>query len=237
MFPLCSSWYISVHVLQSVEKDQPATYLYRMDEKNIRSHDLLSRQSGTVKLKEGKHTSIRAHPLLASLRTTVVAKSCLALCDPMGCSIPGFLVLHYLLEFSQTHVHWSIPGSSDGEEFVCNAGDLDLIPGSERSLGEGNGNPLQYSCLENTMDRRTQQATVHRVSKSQAQLKWLSTCPLSLWCHPTNSSSVILFSSSPQSFPASGPFPLSRLLASDGQTIGASASASVLPMNIWVDFL
>ena len=136
MFPLCSSWYISVHVLQSVEKDQPATYLYRMDEKNIRSHDLLSRQSGTVKLKEGKHTSIRAHPLLASLRTTVVAKSCLALCDPMGCSIPGFLVLHYLLEFSQTHVHWSIPGSSDGEEFACNAGDLDLIPGSERSLGE-----------------------------------------------------------------------------------------------------
>ena len=83
------------------------------------------------------------------------------------CSIPGFLVLHYLLEFSQTHVHWSIPGSSDGEEFACNAGDLDLIPGSERSLGEGNGNPLQYSCLENTMDRRTQQATVHRVSKSQ----------------------------------------------------------------------
>ena len=72
-----------------------------MDEKSIRSHDLLSRQSGTAKLKEGKHTSVRAHPLLASLRTTVVAKPCLALCDPMDCSTPGFLVLHYLLEFSQ----------------------------------------------------------------------------------------------------------------------------------------
>ena len=237
MFPLCGSWYIPAHVLQWVEKDQPAIYLCRMDEKSIRSHDLLSRQSGTAKLKEGKHTSVRAHPLLASLRTTVVAKPCLALCDPMDCSTPGFLVLHYLLEFSQTHVLWGFPGSSDGEEFACNAGDLDLIPGLERSLGEGNGNPLQYSCLENTMDRGARWATVHRVSKSQTRLKWLSTCPLSLWCHPTNSSSVILFSSSPQSFPASKPFPLSRLLASGGQTIGASASASVLPMNIWVDFL
>ena len=56
-------------------------------------------------------------------------------------------------------------------------------------------------------------------------------CPLN-WCHPTISSSVIPFSSCPQSFPASGSFPMSRLFASDGQSIGVSASASVLPMNI-----
>ena len=58
-------------------------------------------------------------------------------------------------------------------------------------------------------------------------------CPLSWWCHPTISSSVIPFSSSPQSFPASGSFQMSQLFASGGQSIGASASASALPVNIW----
>ena len=57
-------------------------------------------------------------------------------------------------------------------------------------------------------------------------------CPLSLWCHPTISSSVIPFSSYLQSFPVSGSFPMSELFASGCQNIGASASASVLPMNI-----
>ena len=45
------------------------------------------------------------------------------------------------------------PGDSDGKAFVYNAGDLGVIPGSGRSPGEGNGNPLQYHCLENPMDR------------------------------------------------------------------------------------
>ena len=45
------------------------------------------------------------------------------------------------------------PGGSDGKESACNAGDLGLIPGSGRSPGEGNGNPLHYSCLENSMER------------------------------------------------------------------------------------
>ena len=56
-------------------------------------------------------------------------------------------------------------------------------------------------------------------------------CPLSWWYHPTISSSVVPFSSCPQSFPASGSFPMSQVFASDGQSIGVSASASVLPMN------
>ena len=56
-------------------------------------------------------------------------------------------------------------------------------------------------------------------------------CPLSQWCHPTISSSVIPFSSCPQSLPASRSFPMSQLFASGGQSIGVSASASVLPMN------
>ena len=56
-------------------------------------------------------------------------------------------------------------------------------------------------------------------------------CPSSRWCHPTISSSVVLFSSCPQSLPASGSFPVSQLFASGGQSIGVSASTSVLPMN------
>ena len=57
-------------------------------------------------------------------------------------------------------------------------------------------------------------------------------CPLSQWCHPTISSSVTPFSSCPQSFPASGSFPMSQFFASGGQSIGASVSTSVIPMNI-----
>ena len=56
-------------------------------------------------------------------------------------------------------------------------------------------------------------------------------CPLSQWCHPTISSSVIPFSSCPQSFPVSGSFQMSQLFVSGGQSIGVSASTSVLPMN------
>ena len=59
-----------------------------------------------------------------------------------------------------------------------------------------------------------------------------NSCPLSRWCHPTISSSVVPFSSCPQSFPASGSFQTSQVFASSGQSIGVSASASVLPMNI-----
>ena len=59
-----------------------------------------------------------------------------------------------------------------------------------------------------------------------------NSCPLSWWCHSTISSSVIPFSSCPQSFPAFGSFLISQLFASGGQSIGASASASVHPMNI-----
>ena len=58
-----------------------------------------------------------------------------------------------------------------------------------------------------------------------------NSCPLSGWCHPTISSSAIPFSSCPQSFPASGSFQMSQLFTSGGQSIGGSASTSVLPMN------
>ena len=61
-------------------------------------------------------------------------------------------------------------GGSDGKESSCNARDPGSIPGSGRSPGEGNGNPFQYSCLENPMDSGPWQATAQRVTKSQTQL-------------------------------------------------------------------
>ena len=62
------------------------------------------------------------------------------------------------------------PGGPDSEESVCIAGDLGSIPGSGRSLGESNGNPLQYSCLEHSIDRGAWQTTLHGVTKSQTRL-------------------------------------------------------------------
>ena len=62
------------------------------------------------------------------------------------------------------------PDDSDGKESVCNAGDASSIPESGRSSGGGNGNPLQYSCLENAMDGEAWQDAVHGVVKSQTQL-------------------------------------------------------------------
>ena len=66
---------------------------------------------------------------------------------------------------------------------------------------------------------------------SPAPRVYPNSCPLSWWCHPTVSSSVIPFSPCPQSFPALGSFQMSQLFKSGGQSIGVSASTSVLPMN------
>ena len=59
------------------------------------------------------------------------------------------------------------PGGSEGKESARHTGDPDSIPGSGRSPGKGNGNPLQYSCLQNSMDRRAWWTTVHGVTESQ----------------------------------------------------------------------
>ena len=71
-----------------------------------------------------------------------------------------------------------LPGGSSGKEHACQRGDVrdaGSIPGLGRSPGEGNGNPLQYSCLKNPMGRGAWWATVHRVTKSQTGLKQIST--------------------------------------------------------------
>ena len=72
------------------------------------------------------------------------------------------------------------PGGSEVKASASNAGDLGLIPGWGRSLGEGNGNPLQYSCLENPMDGGAWWATVHGVAKSRTRWRDLTNFIISL---------------------------------------------------------
>ena len=68
------------------------------------------------------------------------------------------------------HISRDFPGGSEVKASACNVGDMGSIPGLGRSPGEGNGNPLQYSCLENPMDGGAWWATVHGVAKSQTRL-------------------------------------------------------------------
>ena len=116
-------------------------------------------------------------------------------------------------------------------------------------IGEGNGTPLQYSCLENPRDGGAWWAAIYGVTQSWTRLKRLSSSsisrvcsnsyPLSRRCHPTISSSVIPFFSCLQSFPVLGSFSTESALRIRCQSIGASTSASVLPMNIhseWIYF-
>ena len=76
-------------------------------------------------------------------------------------------ILKFVLNISLLHKTMGFPGVSDGKNSTCNAGDLGLIPQSGRSPGEGNGSPLQYSLLENPMDRGGWRATVHGITKSR----------------------------------------------------------------------
>ena len=94
------------------------------------------------------------------------------------------------LSCAQVHKFWVVktdlslcalrgfPAGSDGRASVCNAGDPGLIPASGRSPGEGNGNPLQYSCLENSMDGGAWWATVHGVPESHTGLSDFTLCGL-----------------------------------------------------------
>ena len=77
------------------------------------------------------------------------------------------IIYFIILPFSDDKQFQGFPGGSDGKELVGNEGDLSLIPGSGRSLGEGNGYLLQYSCLENLTDRGVWWAADHGAAHSQ----------------------------------------------------------------------
>ena len=80
------------------------------------------------------------------------------------------LISFQMLILSSLCTSAGFPGGSEVKVSACNEGDLGSIPGSGRSPGEGNGNPLQYSCLENPMVGGVWWATVHGVAKSQTRL-------------------------------------------------------------------
>ena len=82
-----------------------------------------------------------------------------------------FMMLILLIHGQSIPCHLFCPHSSGGKESMCNAGDLGLIPHMGRPPGEGNGNPLQYSCLQNSMDIGAWWVTVHGITKSWT---WLS---------------------------------------------------------------
>ena len=147
-------------------------------------------------------------------------------------------------------------GDSDewGDSFIYQYRHSSLILGSGRSPGVGNGNSLQYFAWEILWTERilvgygpllfscsvvSDSLWLHGLQHARLLCPSLSprtcsnSCPLSRWCHPTISFSVIPFSSCPQSFPASGSFQMSQLFESGGQSIGASASTSVLPLEPW----
>ena len=128
------------------------------------------------------------------------------------------------------------PSSSAGKETACNVGDPGSIPGLGRSPKGGHDNPLQYSCLLFSHSVVSDSFQLHGLQ--HARLPCPSPTPgacsnsSNRWCHPTISSSVIPSSYCLQSFPASGSLQMSQFFTSGGQSIGVSASTSVLPMNI-----
>ena len=86
----------------------------------------------------------------------------------------------HMLPLSTGHgLSIGFPGGSDGKESACNAGDPGSIPESGRLPGEGNGNPLQYSCLENIMDRGARYVIVHGIAKSHTRLSNFTVISLS----------------------------------------------------------
>ena len=133
-----------------------------------------------------------------------------------------------------------IPGTQEGWELAClemirSQGPKKTIARQSRMFRKQKFSSVQFS--RSVMSDSLQPHGLQRNSlpcPSPTPGVCSNSCPLNRWCHPTISSSVVPFSSCLQSFPASGSFPMSQFLASGGQSIGASASASalVLPMNI-----
>ena len=142
-----------------------------------------------------------------------VTKLCPTLSDPMDCRTPGLSVPHHLSEFAQVHVHCISDAIQPSHlisylsiQFSCSVMSDSLWP-----------HGLEHARL---------------LCPSPALRACSDSCPSSRWCHPTISFSVVPFFSCLQSFPASGSFQMSQFFTWCGQSIGVSASTSVLPMNI-----
>ena len=153
-----------------------------------------------------------------------VAQLCLTLYNPMDCSTPGLPILHYHPEFVQTHVHWVGDTIQPSHALLP----LSLLPSIFPSIRVSV--KFSHSVLSDSLwPHELQHARPPCTSPTPGIHP--NPCPLSQWCHPNISFSVIPFSSCLQSFPTSGSFSMSQLFASGGQSTGVAASTSVLPMN------
>ena len=170
----------------------------------------------------------------------LVTQSCPTFCDPMDSSPPDSFVHGILqariLEWVAISFSMGLPWPRDQTKSPA------LL--ADSLLSEPPGKPAHTLLLllfsqsvvsDSLQPRGLQHARLPCPSPSPGACS--NSCPLSRWCHPTISSSVAPFSSCLLSFPAWESFPMSRLFTPGGQNIGASASASVLPMNIQVDVL
>ena len=101
-----------------------------------------------------------------------------------------FWMMQLLTSLSSSKSIKDFPVGPMVKNLPANAGDLGSIPGSGRSPGEGNDNPLQYSCLENPMDRGAWGATVHRVAKSQTRLSTAQHSTFYNWCFESVQNSI-----------------------------------------------
>ena len=163
----------------------------------------------------GKNTGVACHFLLQCMKVkseSEVAQSCPTLSDPTDCTLPGSCV-HGILQARV--LEWGAIAFSN----ICTINSLLFSQSVSHSVVSDSLQPhgLQHARLP---------------CSSPSPRVCSNSCPSSRWCHPNISSSVVPFSPCLQSFPASGPFPMNQFFASGGQSIGASASASVLPMNI-----
>ena len=122
-------------------------------------------------------------------------------------------------------------------DFIDTEDNIQIRWRKKSTLWWENNQPAQFSSVQFShsvvSDSLRPHESQHARSPCPSQTPgvYSNTCPSSWWCHPAISSSVVSFSSCPQSLPASGSFPMSQLFTWGGQSIGVSASASVLPMN------
>ena len=154
-------------------------------------------------------------------------------CDPMDCSLSGSSV-HGI--FQARMLEWVAIAFSRGSSRPRDRTQVSGISCNGRySSTEPPGkaySSVHFSRSVVSDSLRTHESQHARPPcPSPTSRVYPNSCPLNRWCHPTISSSVVPFSSCPQSFPASGSFQMSQLSTSGGQSIGVSASASVLPMN------
>ena len=148
---------------------------------------------------------------------SLVTRSCLTLCNPKDYTVHVFQIL------AQKSPQWSLPLSS---RFI-----LQIIHSLCSVLTPCSSVHFIRSEVSDSLQTHGLQRT-RLLCPLPTPRAYSNSCPSSQWCHQIISSSVIPFSSCLRSFPASGSFPMSHFFVSGGQSIGASVSASVLPMNI-----